>query len=29
LAEALKAQEQAATHHTRGKLVIKVADEPK
>jgi NADPH:quinone reductase-like Zn-dependent oxidoreductase len=29
LTEAVKAQEQAATHHTRGKIVIKVADEPK
>src|SRR6266540_5468935 len=29
LAEAAKAQEQIATHHTRGKIVLKVADEPK
>src|SRR2546430_2190419 len=29
LAEAVKAQEQAATGHTRGKIVLKVADEPK
>ena len=29
LTEALKAQEQAATHHTRGKIVLKIADEPK
>jgi len=29
LTEAVKAQEQAATHHTRGKLVLKIADEPK
>jgi len=29
LTEAVKAQEQAATHHTRGKIVLKVADEPK
>ena len=29
LTEAVKAQEQAATHHTRGKIVIKVAEEPK
>jgi NADPH:quinone reductase-like Zn-dependent oxidoreductase len=29
LAEAVKAQEQAATHHTRGKIVLRVADEPK
>jgi NADPH:quinone reductase-like Zn-dependent oxidoreductase len=28
LAEAAKADAQAATHHTRGKLVLKVADEP-
>jgi NADPH:quinone reductase-like Zn-dependent oxidoreductase len=28
LAEAAKAQEQVATHHTRGKIVLKVADEP-
>ena len=27
--EAVKAQEQAATHHTRGKIVLKIADEPK
>jgi len=29
LTEAAKAQEQVATHHTRGKIVLKVADEPK
>ncbi|HKP94072.1 MAG TPA: zinc-binding dehydrogenase, partial [Chthoniobacterales bacterium] len=29
LADAVKATQQAATHHTRGKLVIKIADEPK
>ena len=29
LSDAAKAQEQAATRHTRGKIVLKVADEPK
>ena len=29
LTDAAKAQEQAATHHTRGKIVLKIADEPK
>jgi NADPH:quinone reductase-like Zn-dependent oxidoreductase len=29
LSEAIAAQRQAATHHTRGKLVLRVADEPK
>ena len=29
VAESAKAQEQIATHHTRGKIVLKVADEPK
>jgi NADPH:quinone reductase-like Zn-dependent oxidoreductase len=29
LAEAAKAQAQADTHHTRGKIVLKVAEEPK
>ena len=29
LAEAAKAQTQADTHHTRGKIVLKVAEEPK
>ena len=29
LSEAVKAQEQVATGHTRGKVVLKVADEPK
>jgi NADPH:quinone reductase-like Zn-dependent oxidoreductase len=29
LTEAVKAQEQAATHHTRGKIVLRIADEPK
>jgi NADPH:quinone reductase-like Zn-dependent oxidoreductase len=28
LSEAVKAEEQAATHHTRGKIVLKIADEP-
>jgi NADPH:quinone reductase-like Zn-dependent oxidoreductase len=28
LSEARKASEQAATHHTRGKIVLKIADEP-
>ena len=28
LTEAVKAQEQAATHHTRGKIVLKIAEEP-
>ncbi len=28
LTEVVKAQEQAATHHTRGKIVIKIAEEP-
>jgi len=28
LADAAKADEQAETHHTRGKIVIKIADEP-
>lgn len=28
LSDAVKALEQAATHHTRGKMVVKVADEP-
>ncbi len=28
LSDAVKAQEAAATHHTRGKIVLKVADEP-
>ncbi len=28
LADAVKAAQQAETHHTRGKLVIKIADEP-
>ena len=27
--EARKASEQAATHHTRGKIVLKIAEEPK
>src|SRR5215211_3284791 len=27
--DAVKAQQQAATHHTRGKIVLRVADEPK
>ena len=29
LADAVKAQEQVATGHTRGKIVLKIADEPK
>src|SRR5216117_4043795 len=29
LTEAVRAQEQAATHHTRGKIVLKIAEEPK
>jgi NADPH:quinone reductase-like Zn-dependent oxidoreductase len=29
LSEAIAAQEQAATHHTRGKVVLRIADEPK
>ena len=29
LAEAIKASQQAETHHTRGKLVLKIAEEPK
>ncbi len=29
LSEARKAQEDVGTHHTRGKIVLKVADEPK
>ena len=29
LADAVKATQQAETHHTRGKLVIKIADEPR
>jgi NADPH:quinone reductase-like Zn-dependent oxidoreductase len=29
LSEAIKAQQQVATGHTRGKIVLKVADEPK
>jgi NADPH:quinone reductase-like Zn-dependent oxidoreductase len=29
LADALKATQQAETHHTRGKLVLKIAEEPK
>ena len=29
LADATKAQEQAATRHTRGKIVLKIAGEPK
>ena len=29
LSEAIKACEQAETHHTRGKIVLKVAEEPK
>lgn len=28
LSDAVKALEQAATHHTRGKIVVKIADEP-
>lgn len=29
LGDAIAAQEQAATHHTRGKVVLKIAEEPK
>jgi len=29
LSEAVVAQQQAATHHTRGKVVLRIADEPK
>ena len=29
LSEAIAAQRQAATHHTRGKIVLRIADEPK
>jgi NADPH:quinone reductase-like Zn-dependent oxidoreductase len=29
LTDAVKAQQQAATHHTRGKIVLRIADEPK
>jgi len=29
LSEVAKAHEQIATHHTRGKIVLQVADEPK
>jgi len=29
LNDAIAAQQQAATHHTRGKIVLKIADEPK
>jgi NADPH:quinone reductase-like Zn-dependent oxidoreductase len=29
LAEAKRAQEQVATGHTRGKIVLKIAEEPK
>ena len=28
LADAVKASRQAETHHTRGKIVLKIADEP-
>src|SRR3954469_3074309 len=29
LTDAVKAQQQAATHHTRGKVAVRIADEPK
>ncbi len=29
LREAIAAQQQAATHHTRGKVVLRIADDPK
>src|SRR5436189_253870 len=29
MSEAIAAQQQAATHHTRGKLVLRIADDPK
>jgi len=28
LSEAIAAQKQAATHHTRGKIVLRIADDP-
>jgi len=28
LADAVNAQQQITTHHTRGKIVLKIADEP-
>jgi NADPH:quinone reductase-like Zn-dependent oxidoreductase len=29
LSDAIAAQQQAATHHTRGKVVLRISDEPK
>jgi hypothetical protein len=29
MSEAIAAQQQAATHHTRGKVVLRISDEPK
>jgi NADPH:quinone reductase-like Zn-dependent oxidoreductase len=29
LSDAIAAQQQAATHHTRGKVVLRIADEPR
>jgi NADPH:quinone reductase-like Zn-dependent oxidoreductase len=29
LSEAISAEQQAETHHTRGKVVLRIADEPK
>ena len=29
LNEAVRAEQQAATHHTRGKVVLRIADDPK
>jgi hypothetical protein len=29
LSEAIAAEQQAATHHTRGKVVLQISDEPK
>jgi NADPH:quinone reductase-like Zn-dependent oxidoreductase len=29
LSEAIAAEQQAETHHTRGKVVLRIADEPK
>jgi NADPH:quinone reductase-like Zn-dependent oxidoreductase len=29
LSQAIAAQQQAATHHTRGKVVLRIANDPK
>jgi hypothetical protein len=29
LSDAIPAEQQAETHHTRGKVVLRIADEPK